>query len=531
MRNGFLGALAALATSAGLAVGQTPPAFPALPGAELTQAGGIGPIEAGAALTDPVPFGGVGPDPAAMGVPQFGGPPVGGLPQVGGPSPQMMGGFGGPPPGMGGFGGPPPGMGMGIGGPEGDGGCTGPGCPGYGGAGGGGNVVSLYGTFEYLLWFPKAMSVDAPLLSTSAPLGRGAIGNLTTHIVAGAEDFGFNTQSGFRLNVGTFLSPNRRVGLDVGAFWLGDATVSRDTASDTFGNPLIARPFVDTLSGLQSALLVAYPNYASGLGSVRVSTGLWSIEGNALLNLFRSEPTEERWLTVNATVGYRYLNLNESVSVQTRSTLLSRGVNPDFSAGDPAVLSQPNVAAFGGLFVFGTPTIGVDDLFETTNQFHGGQVGLSSELRWGRCVMAMSSKLAIGNMHQELEISGFSTLSPGLASPSTGVAVPSVVKGGLLATDGNIGRFQRDDFAVIPELNLSLGYALSPGITLFGGYNFLYLSEVLRPGSQITTNVNPSVVPTSYDYGRLGGIPGHTVPMATEEFWVHGLNFGIQLRF
>ena len=68
--------------------------------------------------------------------------------------------------------------------------------------------------------------------------------------------------------------------------------------------------------------------------------------------------------------------------------------------------------------------------------------------------------------------------------------------GGLLALPGaNIGRYTQSKFAVVPEAGVKIGYHLTPNLRLAVGYNFLYLSSVLRPGDQIDTGLDVTRIP------------------------------------
>ena len=57
----------------------------------------------------------------------------------------------------------------------------------------------------------------------------------------------------------------------------------------------------------------------------------------------------------------------------------------------------------------------------------------------------------------------------------------------------NIGHFSQSQFAVVPEIGVKLGYQLTPNLRLQAGYNFLFWSNVVRPGQQIDTSVNPNL--------------------------------------
>ena len=64
-------------------------------------------------------------------------------------------------------------------------------------------------------------------------------------------------------------------------------------------------------------------------------------------------------------------------------------------------------------------------------------------------------------------------------------------------TGSNSGSFNRDRFAVVPETDLVLGFRVTPHIKLLIGYSFLYWSNVVRPGDQIDTVIDPRQLPFS----------------------------------
>ena len=62
------------------------------------------------------------------------------------------------------------------------------------------------------------------------------------------------------------------------------------------------------------------------------------------------------------------------------------------------------------------------------------------------------------------------------------------------------------------------------------GYTFLYLSNVLRPGNQISRVASPTLVPTDASYGMGGpNLPGNQFHMSS--YWAQGVNFGTEYRF
>ena len=115
------------------------------------------------------------------------------------------------------------------------------------------------------------------------------------------------------------------------------------------------------------------------------------------------------------------------------------------------------------------------------------------------------------------------------ANPSTNQVGASY--GGLFANASNFGTFHNDEFVIIPELTMNVGINLTKSITLFAGYNFMWISQVARPANQINPVIDSSTVPFSPNFGQLGHIPGTVKLFKQDEFWLQGVNFGMSIRY
>jgi len=69
---------------------------------------------------------------------------------------------------------------------------------------------------------------------------------------------------------------------------------------------------------------------------------------------------------------------------------------------------------------------------------------------------------------------------------------------------------------VVPEVGLSAGYQISDHFRAYVGYTFLYASQIARPGHAIDTAVGNGR-PSRRDAG--------------EDFWMQGVNLGMELRY
>ena len=103
---------------------------------------------------------------------------------------------------------------------------------------------------------------------------------------------------------------------------------------------------------------------------------------------------------------------------------------------------------------------------------------------------------------------------------------PQLTPGGFFATGTNSGDYDKNHFAVLPELGLNLSVRLTGGVTLTLGYTGMYLTDVVRPGDQLSTNINNTLIPTGQNYGARFGPLGPGLPFTTSNFWAQGFNFG-----
>jgi hypothetical protein len=157
-------------------------------------------------------------------------------------------------------------------------------------------------------------------------------------------------------------------------------------------------------------------------------------------------------------MGYRFYELDESLSINEQ--LISQVV------GEPG-------------------SFNITDKFNTLNQFNGPEFGVQWRGRRGFWSLDLLMRMAMGINHQTVTISGSSAVTDN--GNTTTYAT------GVLAQRTNIGEYDRDRFAVVPELGATLGYQLTQCWKLNLGYSFIYWSSVVRPGDQIDTDVNPNL--------------------------------------
>ena len=132
-------------------------------------------------------------------------------------------------------------------------------------------------------------------------------------------------------------------------------------------------------------------------------------------------------------------------------------------------------------------------------------------------------RMGIGNMKQEVMIQGNTVRTP------AGAAALPVEQGGLLAQRTNIGTYTRNEFGIVPELGATLGYQFTQHLRLTAGYSFIYFSNVVRPGDQIDTTVNPNLMPPENPDETAFLNPRFAFQQT--DYWVQGLSLGGEYRW
>ncbi len=363
----------------------------------------------------------------------------------------------------------------------------------------------FWASAEYLAWWVKGQTLP-PLVTVGNPSDNvpGALGQGGTTVIYGGDHVADDFRSGARFRAGWWFDDEHTVGIDGSFFFLGQQA-SNFTASSG-GSPALFRPFLNAgftfvpgtgfvRSGpFEDAEAVAFPGALAGTVDVRQTSQLWGYEANLRSNLWNGCWNGHSF-TIDGYAGFRSLGLDETLQVNEALTSLLPG-----SPG----------------------SIYVQDKFKTQNTFYGGQLGLDSEYRWGRWFVDLNSRVALGDVHQVVDVSGAT-----LISDSTGVHLSS---GGLLAQGSNIGNYSRDRFAVVPEVGLNVGYQVTDCLRLFVGYNALYVSSVVRPADQIDRTVNPTQIPR-FGGGTLMGPANPAFSFRGTDFYAQGLNFGLEFRW
>jgi hypothetical protein len=319
-----------------------------------------------------------------------------------------------------------------------------------------------------------------------------------------SDGFDFGTFVGGGLDFGIWCNARHTIGLTGSGFILEERSTFAGFASDAAGNPAITRPIFDAQNLSAVEVLVASPGVFSG--SILQSASSRFAGGDAA---FIANVAHCQGWSLDATFGFRYLDLDEDLVINQTSQALGQGA----------------------LTIAGIPVgaLSIEDRFNTRNQFYGGYLGFRSECRMGPVFANVHGSVALGPNHEVIEITGLTSEVGGTGLVAPGGLLAAGFMGGPLG--GNIGRQITNRFTVVPEVTGRVGFQLFRSMRAWVGYGFLYMNDVARPGSQIDLAINPRVVPASPAFGSTSG---PAVPRSTgsrNDFFAHGVQFGLEMRY
>ena len=347
----------------------------------------------------------------------------------------------------------------------------------------------FWGRAEYLQWWVRG-SDTPPLVTTSpedtSPQVAGILPAAT--ILFGNERINTKGRSGGRFTLGYWFDCCDSIGIENTFLFLGDAQQSYEN-----GNPILARPFVNTITDQNDAVLISLPGIVSGNIAITSNSKVYGNEVNLRRALYI-----DGCRRVDLLAGYRFFQMSEQLRIDTNTVSL-----------DP---SSP--------VTVGT-TFNIFDSFHTRSQFNGGQLGINSQHYFGCWSVDLLAKLALGGMSQTVTISGNTVVTPpGGASTSSA--------GGVLALPSNMGQFTRSRFAVIPEFGVNLHRQLNPCWKVNLGYTIMVVTNVVRPGDQIDLQVDPNQFPPP---ATAGPFTSPAFAFNDSDIWLQGLNVGLEYNY
>lgn len=345
---------------------------------------------------------------------------------------------------------------------------------------------------EFLMWWMKG-DVTPPLVTVAEP------GNIPAtflngggQVAYGGREVAKGVRPGGRLYGQYWFDDDHCWGVDASGFFLANGDEGNFERADSGTNATIGRPFFGVAPGFEGPNVeqVASPFLSGGVRVSRLSN-LWGFDANVRRNLWC-----DGCFYVDVFAGYRQLGLDESLAIG--EDLTSRTTGDRFQ---------------------------VRDRFATQNRFYGGQVGVDSAYRWGDFTFGLKGSVAVGTTQEFVQISG-ATLQNGMTLVNaTGGS------GGLLAQSGtNIGNYSRGVFSIASEVGMKVSYDIFDWLRVSGGYNFLYWTNVARPGEQVNLRVNQNYIPNNPPF-PLAGPPEPSFRMNSSDVYAHGLSFGLEFRY
>ncbi|MCU0978253.1 MAG: BBP7 family outer membrane beta-barrel protein [Pirellulaceae bacterium] len=348
---------------------------------------------------------------------------------------------------------------------------------------GGAGVYSPWVSFEYMSTWLEGRYLP-PLVSTSPPGTEGVVPGAT--VLFGGEDVSGNRQAAGKLSVGGWFDESERLGAGGKFFEVQTETIGFSAASNANGSPLLARPFYETWPSASggvgpASFLVAgqttvgtLPFTLTGDIQAVTQTDVMGAEGY-LRYLLYCAPGRR----LDLIGGYQFSRVDDRLQINNSTDV------------------QPPI--FGAHFE-------AEDLFDTQNKFHGGELGLLGEFGRGPVTLSVLAKVGLGNMNEVVNIAG-----------------------------PNIGTYKQDKFAFIPEVEIKLNFKLTRHLEATVGYDFIYWSTLALAGEQIDTSAGG--LPTVNSSQWLGGAldpAGGTSPafsgIKDSSLWLQGLSVGLTLR-
>jgi len=360
---------------------------------------------------------------------------------------------------------------------------------------------------EYLLWQIKEAPEPVPLAFSAPTTGSlipfPILGDPGTEVVLGGHNFQPPIRSGGRFTVGVWFDDEHELGTEISYLFLANGSKSQSVASSGLpGSQFLLIPFfnVETLAEDSTGLAIPLgliPGLAfAGSAVAKVSNYMQGAEWNVLNTYSCCEGFDLKLL-----LGFRYWNFNETFTFKT---------------------SQPNVVAPLDTWL-------TEDKFKTNNQFYGGQLGLQFDYQCDCVFLNVRGKVALGGMCQTLTIDGILVTNDFSGFGSTFETFDS----GYFAQSTNSGHHNHTSFSVIPEIDVKLGYQITPQWSVQVGYTFMYASNVMRASNQLDSNINPSQAPAinAIPSTVLVGTPAPLVLNKTSSFWAQGLDVGVSFDF
>jgi hypothetical protein len=186
--------------------------------------------------------------------------------------------------------------------------------------------VRFWASAEYLLW--NIPDPKIPLLVGTVPESAAELvqrlpdSTITPLFGAGAGRIDYGEQSGVRLEVGCWLDSDQNVGVEAGYFQLQEGR-QQNVFQSAAAAPL-GVAYWDSTAAQQVFIMDAVPGLRNGAVTIDATNHLWGVETNALFRL----PAPAFPGTLRLLAGFRHLQFDEGLSINSTSTLVPNGHLP-----------------------------------------------------------------------------------------------------------------------------------------------------------------------------------------------------------
>jgi hypothetical protein len=423
-------------------------------------------------------------------------------------------------------------------------GCAPSGCPTVEPPNPFGSPYRVWGYADFLAW--KLSNAPLPPLTSMLPVGvvevtTNNVGSipptinnfamvsiLSNPVLAEGNTISADAQLGARFTAGVWFDPAEPFGVEASGFFIGTHTVAFHNSTGNTALPIdqflltfpfnsnifIATPGTTTAPQSQTFPTFVVRQSVANLAGTS-STGIWGAEANIRWTWDNDAGDPFIGKLIDGMIGVRYVDFHENLQVANQVQLFlppgfqdTNGLGLPLNTNFPTNLNETTA-----------------DAIHTRNQFVGGQFGIDYELYIARFFADVRGIAALGVMHESVDVFGATQVMGALTPAQT-----AVNPGGLLSSALDQGNHNRDRIAVVPEVNVKLGYQFFRNLRIYVGYDFLYLSSVLRPGDQTgisTTALQATVagMPQQFTFSQP------TFRYKATDLVVNGFTFGIEFRY
>ncbi len=353
--------------------------------------------------------------------------------------------------------------------------------------------------------------VDNPV--TGRPF-QGELSGPATQVLYDDDETGYGFASGFNGDVGGWFGRDSRFGLELKGLYVPETTTTQAFRSRN-ENSFLSVPYFNTALGSEYSVVIGQTltgNAASrGLVDIGSSIDFWGIGGGLQMrDLIDCDEVDFEFVA-----GFRYLSLNERFWIDYDT---NPSVDTFFGQGTLASY----LFAGGTAPAFGSRIHAQDDV-QTENDFYGLDLGMTASVEMlPNLTVKLAPSIALGAMVQDVSIFG-----SGMAWQPNGQMLRTPY--GVFTRPGGVGSWSETEFAVVPQIGVEFSYEVGYGISLFAGYNFLYVSSYASAGDQLDRRIDAPIGPTgSYTASPRAAFRPE---LETTDFWANGVNLGLRFTF